>query len=86
MLIAQQLGRRMMTELSPKRIGMVVHGFGVAHAHLIIVPQCDPTDIVSARHGFISSGAIQYSEHQVPLVPRVELDAMAMRLRIRNRT
>ena len=86
MLIAQQLGRRMMTELSPTRIGMVVHGFGVAHAHLIIVPQSDPTDIVSARYGFISSGAIQYCENQVPLVPRVELDAMAMRLRIRNST
>ena len=82
MIIAQEIGRRMMVELSPQRIGMIVHGFGVAHAHLIIVPQDDPTDIVSARHGFIQNNAIQYSETQVPMMTRAELDAMADRLKL----
>jgi len=82
MIIAQEIGRRMMVELSPQRIGMIVHGFGVAHAHLIIVPQDDPTDIVSARHGFIQNNSIQYSETQVPMMTRAELDAMADRLKL----
>ena len=30
MVVAQRIGRRMREELSPLRVGMVVHGFGVA--------------------------------------------------------
>jgi histidine triad (HIT) family protein len=31
--VAQQIGRRMRIVFSPQRVGMVVHGYGVPHAH-----------------------------------------------------
>ncbi len=34
MVVSQKINRRMMAVLSPLRIGMVIHGFGVPHAHL----------------------------------------------------
>src|SRR5690349_22067971 len=33
----------------PERMGMVVHGYGVPHAHLVIVPQHHEDDITSGR-------------------------------------
>jgi histidine triad (HIT) family protein len=47
LLVAQRIGRRMLALYRPQRIGYVVHGYGVPHAHLIVVPQNDPNDITS---------------------------------------
>lgn len=82
MVIAQQIGRHMRKTLSPLRVGMVVHGFGVPHAHLILVPQHDPTDIVSGRHAYLEDGEIRFGAGHLPVTPRHELDAMAQRLRV----
>lgn len=82
MVVGQELGRRMMAELKPLRIGMVVHGFGVAHAHLIVVPQRDPSDIVSGRHAYIDDGAIIFREDIIPPTDRRDLDIIAERLNI----
>lgn len=84
MIIAQRIGRRMREELSPLRVGMIVHGFGVPHAHLILVPQHDQTDIVSGRHAYIQNGKIQFGTGRLPSSSRSDLDAMANRLRVTN--
>lgn len=42
MVVAQRIGRRMRNVFAPERVGMVVHGYGVPHAHLILVPQHGP--------------------------------------------
>ena len=40
LLVAQRAIRR---TLRPRRVGLVVHGFGVPHAHLLVVPQHEVT-------------------------------------------
>ena len=77
MLVAQQIGRRMRIVFSPQRVGMVVHGYGVPHAHLILVPQHDPYDITSARYADIENGRIVFSMKNIPLASRNTLDEHA---------
>ena len=47
LLVAQRIGRKILQLYQPQRIGYVVHGYGVPHAHFLIVPQNDPNDITS---------------------------------------
>lgn len=80
MVLAQQIGRRLRARFSPSRVGMVVHGYGVAHAHLILIPQHAPDDITSGRFARIEAGQIVYSEDVLPLADRSELDRHARQL------
>ena len=79
LLVAQRLSRAIRRTLSPKRVGLVVHGFGVPHAHLLVVPQHDPTDITSGRHIRLEGGRIAFGTRHLE-VPRHELDAVAASL------
>jgi len=83
-LIAQRIGRRMREVFKPKRVGMVVHGFGVPHAHLILVPQHDPYDITSARFAYLKDGEIAFGVQHVPVADRSTLDGHARLLRIND--
>ena len=65
----------------PQRMGLVVHGCGVPHAHLIVLPQHDPTDIISGRHVRIEDGVLLFSDQHLPVTPRHELDAIAQAVR-----
>ncbi len=80
MTIAQQLSRTIRRLLKPPRVGLVVHGFGVPHAHLIVVPQHGPTDIISGRFAYLNDGKIAYGIEHIREVPRAELDRMAAAL------
>ena len=44
-LVAQRIVRWMRTGFMPPRVGMLVHGYGVPHAHFILVPQHGPYDL-----------------------------------------
>jgi histidine triad (HIT) family protein len=79
--VAHRLSRRVRERLQPERVGWIVHGYGVAHAHLIVVPQHDPHDIVSGRHAFIEDGVVRFSAERLPTPPRAELDRLAQLLR-----
>lgn len=74
---AQRLSRNMMTRLKPKRVGLVVHGFGVPHAHLVVIPQQGPDDITSAKLGYVEDGQIKYDVDRLPKPTREELNEMA---------
>lgn len=74
---AQKLSRNLRERLKPQRVGLVVHGYGVPHAHLVIVPLHDSSDIVSAKYAYVEGGQVKYSEELVPEVPRAELDRLA---------
>ena len=80
MTLAQRFSRAIRQALQPLRVGLVVHGFGVAHAHLIAVPQHSPTDITSSRFAYLNEGEIEYGIEHVPEVPRAALDDMAAAL------
>ncbi|HET6893015.1 MAG TPA: HIT family protein, partial [Pyrinomonadaceae bacterium] len=74
---AQRLSRNLRERFKPQRVGLVVHGYGVPHAHLVVVPLHDASDIVSAKYAYIEDGQIKFSEDLVPEEPRSELDRLA---------
>ena len=74
---AQKLSRNLREKLKPQRVGLVVHGFGVPHAHLVVVPQHSPDDITSAKLAHIEDGQIRYSVDRLQEPSRDELDRMA---------
>ena len=80
MIVAQCVGRKMRVVLKPQRVGIVVHGYGVPHAHLIIIPQYSPTDITSGRFAVIRDGNVVFDPSQLPKPSRAELDDYAEKL------
>lgn len=82
LLVAQRIGRRILGLYRPQRIGYVVHGYGVPHAHLIVVPQNDPNDITSRKFVRVVDGEIEFTDQHLPLIPREELDEMAAELAV----
>ena len=81
MLHAQRLARIVRQKLKPRRVGYVVHGFGVPHAHLSVVPLHEGTDIVSRQHVYLEEGRIRFGESHIAMASRSELDEIAALLR-----
>ena len=77
LIVAQEFSRKIRKVLSPQRVGLVVHGFGVPHAHLSVVPLERSTDITSARYAHFVDGELAFSEQQVSLASRIALDEIA---------
>jgi histidine triad (HIT) family protein len=80
LLLGQRVSRVLHRLLSPRRVGMIVHGFGVPHAHLVVLPLEQAPDITSSAYACIENGAVKFRWEQVPLADRAELDALAERL------
>ncbi len=81
MLAAMHIGRGMRRVFAPQRVGFVVHGYGVAHAHLIVVPQNGPDHITSGHFARIENGQIVFTTRHIPLAERAVLDEHARQLR-----
>lgn len=79
--VAQQLGRRLRERFPLERVGYLVHGYGVAHAHLILVPQQGPHHLTSDRFARVESGRVVFDLSRIPDADRATLDAHAARLR-----
>ena len=76
-VIAQRLARAAMKITGALCMGYVVHGFGVPHAHLNVIPQHAPDDILSGRHVEAPGGW----SIRLPDAPgRAALDGMAARI------
>ena len=82
MVVAQNISRNVRRVFSPRRVGLVVHGFGVPHAHLLIVPQHQTDDITSGRFARIEDNKIVYDLKNVAIVKRELLDEQAKSLQI----
>lgn len=82
MVAAQQVGRRIMAIYKPLRIGMLVHGFTVAHAHLHLIPQYGHLDIMHKHYAYCEDGEAKFGDKDIPTPSRQELDQMAASLRI----
>lgn len=50
MMVAKTMASRMREHYSYKRIGMLVEGFGVPHAHVHVVGYDEPLEPTMARH------------------------------------
>lgn len=77
MTLAQRLGRAMREAFEPLRIGYVVSGFGVAHAHLIVLPLHESQDITSARYIAPGGEPVTFAMSHIPETPRADLDRIA---------
>ncbi|MEI7451761.1 MAG: HIT family protein [Candidatus Falkowbacteria bacterium] len=80
--IGRILGRKIMTELKPHRVGFVINGYGVPHAHLIVVPLKDLGDITSAKMAEIENGKIVFKDSNLPVPSREKLDEIAGLLKL----
>ena len=78
---AHELSKIIREKLQPQRVGLMVHGYGVAHAHMIIVPQIKHDDITTGRMATIEHGEIVFRKAMLPVATREELDNMATLLR-----
>jgi histidine triad (HIT) family protein len=75
--IAQRIGRRLREVFRPERVGFLVHGYGVAHAHLIIVPQHGPHHLTSDRFARIADGKVVFDLSRTPIADRTVLETHA---------
>jgi histidine triad (HIT) family protein len=82
MVVSQRIGRKIMEVYQPLKVGMVVHGFGVRHAHMNLIPQHDPLDITYKHLAHVENGKVKFSEKYLPELSREELDELADSLRI----
>jgi histidine triad (HIT) family protein len=81
LVVGQRLASVLRDFAKPERVGMIVHGFGVPHAHLIVLPLHHPWDITSSANAYLEGDAIKFRWDQVALASRNELDALAENLR-----
>ena len=82
MIVSQRIGRKIMEIYQPLKVGMVVHGFGVRHAHLNLIPQYDPLVITYKHLAYIENGEVKFDEKHLPSPTRKELDELAEILRL----
>ena len=59
----------------------MVHGFGVAHAHLLVVPLHHSDDITSIRFTRVEDGKVVVGLGHIPVTTRAELDRLAQIIR-----
>jgi histidine triad (HIT) family protein len=76
MVIALRIGRRVRTYFRPERVGFLVHGYGVPHAHLIIVPQTGAHHLTSDRFARVEDGRVAFTM-ALPSANRALLDEHA---------
>jgi histidine triad (HIT) family protein len=81
MTVAQRIGRRMRAVFPLQRVGYLVHGYGVPHAHFIIVPQQGPHHLTSERFARAVGGKVVFDLSLVPIADRQTLDGHARMLR-----
>lgn len=65
-VLANRLSRAIQSVFRPHRMGLVLHGFGVPHDHPMILPQREPSDIISGGHAQIEDGKIVCSAKGSP--------------------
>lgn len=80
--IGMKIADRIREQLNPRRVGFVVAGYGVAHAHLIVIPQYHANDITCQHFAVLRDGEITFTDKHIPIVSRKELDEVAGKLKI----
>ncbi len=81
--VAMRLGRAVREEFEPQRVGFVVHGFGVAHAHLMVVPLERSGDITSRQFIRVENGDVVIGASHIPFTPKEVLATTARRVQER---
>ena len=80
-LKSHQISKSIQNNLHNKRVGLVVHGYGVPHAHMIVVPQHHEDDITTGRMAKIEDGKIIFTIKNLAIAPREELERVAQAIK-----
>lgn len=80
--IGFDISQKIMQEYSPGRMGMGVHGYGVAHAHFNVFPQNHPFDVVFRKMAYVKDDEVRFGFKNLPVPSRKQMDEIAARLRI----
>lgn len=75
--LARVLGKALIATHPDSRLGMVVNGLAIQHAFIVLLPQLEKTDIISARHVGIVDGRVSFECHSLPDVMETELATRA---------
>ena len=51
--ISKKIAREMQEVFQPERVGVIIEGFGVPHAHIHLVPLYDK-DVLELHHGYLA--------------------------------
>lgn len=81
LLVGQRLAKKMRSELKPPRVGLLVGGFAVPHAHLHVVPMQDGHDLTSQNYAKVADGKVTYDITNIPPAAPEELAKIAVRLK-----
>ena len=84
MKVAQKISRKIFKELSPKRVGYVVSGYGVAHVHLIVIPTYDGHDITSRAYASIDNGKIVFEETNIAIAKDADQEEIMRKIKLEN--
>ena len=76
-LKAHHISKNIRKKLNPERTGLVVHGYGVPHAHLVIVPQHDENDITASQMAIIEDGKIIFTADKLLMATDENLDKIS---------
>lgn len=80
--VGNALGKKIKAALNPKRVGFVIAGFGVPHAHYHVIPMYEEQDITSSQYVSIDKGQIKYSIDHIPIVDEADQKKIVELLKI----
>jgi histidine triad (HIT) family protein len=80
--IVNLIGKKIQALLKPKRVGFVVSGFGVPHAHYHVIPLWDEHDITSAQYVAKESGNVTFNMDHIPFADNVRQNDLVKLLKI----
>jgi len=81
MKVGFAMGKKIMQAYCPDRIGMGVHGYGVAHAHFNVFPQNHPFDVVFGKMAYVKHDEVRFGFDNLPVPSRERMDEIAKTLR-----
>jgi len=79
--VAHQIAGVLRETFPMQRVGYLVHGYGVVHAHMILIPQQGPYHLTSDRFARIDEGRVVFDLSSIAIAERTTLDAHAEQLR-----
>jgi histidine triad (HIT) family protein len=81
MSVGFDIAKKIMGTYSPGRMGMGVHGYGVAHAHFNVFPQNHPFDVVFRKMAYVKEGEVKFGFDKLPIPSREQMDEIAQSLK-----
>lgn len=79
--LSQKLARQIRNHYKPQRVGYVVAGYTVPHAHLIVIPQYHENDITCQHFAVLKGKKIIFTDEHIPIAPRKKMDEFAASLK-----